>query len=139
MTHAPSPPSAPTAGRRKSVLLIGLAPRAVDFSKFPDLDEATLTAGIEAAREEIVAAGFDATWCLTESAWESVEPQISACLADKRYDAVMIGAGVRTAPEHLELFERIINLVHAAAPGAKLCFNTRPHTTLAAIRRWIEP
>ena len=126
-------------GSRRSVLLVGLAPHAVDFSKVPGLDEAKLTAGLQAGLEEVVAAGFDATWCLTDNTWEAAEPQISACLAAKRYDAVMIGAGVRTLPEHFLLFERIINLVHTSAPGAKLCFNNSPDTTVAAIRRWIEP
>lgn len=140
MTHASSPANpAPNTASKKAVLLIGLAPHVVDFSKIPGLDEAKLTAGIEATLEEVVAAGFDATWCLTESTWESVEPQVSASLAAKRYDAVMIGAGVRTIAEHFLLFERIINLVHTAAPDAKLCFNTSPDTTLAALRRWIEP
>jgi len=140
MTHAASSPTTPpNMGSRRSVLLIGLAPNAVDFSKVPGLDEAKLAAGLQAGLEEVVAAGFDATWCLTDSTWESAEPQISACLAANRYDAVMIGAGVRTIPEHFLLFERVINLVHTGAPGAKLCFNTSPDTTLAAIRRWIEP
>jgi hypothetical protein len=139
MTHASSPANSPNTGSRRSVLLIGLAPHAVDFSKIPGLDEAKLTAGIQAGLEEVVAAGFDATWCLTDHTWESVEPQLSAKLAAKRYDAIMIGAGIRTIPEHFLLFERIINLVHTAAPGAKLCFNTSPDSTLAALRRWIEP
>jgi hypothetical protein len=126
-------------GSRKSVLLIGLAPHAVDFSKFPGLDEAKLKAGIQTSLEEVVAAGFDATWCLTDHTPESAERQISANLAAKRYEAVVIGAGIRTIPEHFLLFERIINLVHAGAPGAKLCFNTSPDSTLAALLRWIEP
>ena len=53
------------------------------------------------------------------------------------YPAVMIGAGVRTDPAQFLLFERLLNLVHAAAPAAKLCFNTSPDSTLAAIRRWL--
>lgn len=136
---ASAPENSPHTGGKKSVLLIGLAPHAVDFSKIPGLDEAKLTAAIQAGLEQVGAAGFDATWCLTESTWESAEPQIARALAAKRYDAVMIGAGVRAIPEHFLLFERIINLVHTGAPGAKLCFNTSPDSTLAAILRWIEP
>ena len=139
MTHAPSPETPSHTGSKKSVLLIGLAPHAVDFSKVPGLDEAKLAAGIQAGLEAVLAAGFDASWCLTEATWETVEPQVSAKLAERRYDAVMIGAGIRTIPDHFLLFERVINLVHAAAPGAKLCFNTSPDTSLAALRRWIEP
>ena len=139
MTLTSSPTNPPNTGRRRSVLLIGLAPSAVDFSKVPGLDEAKLKAGLKAGLEEVVAAGYDAAWCLTDRTWESAEKEISARLAEKRYDAVMIGAGLRTIPEHFLLFEQVINLVHAAAPGAKLCFNTSPDSTLAALRRWIEP
>lgn len=122
---------------RRSVLLIGLAPEAVDYAKFPGLDAERLAAGLEAALAAVVAAGFDASWCLTERDAAAAEAAISARLAERGYDAVMIGAGVRAVPENLELFERIVNLVHAAAPGARICFNTSPDTTLAAVRRWL--
>lgn len=131
---SPAPASA-----RRFVLLVGLTPSAVDFSKVPGLDEARLTAGLAAALAEVRAAGFDAEWCLTEAAWASAGAAVSAALAARRPDAVMIGAGIRAIPDHFLLFERIVNLVHAAAPGAKLCFNTSPDSTLAAIRRWLDP
>ncbi len=119
------------------VLLVGLAPSAVDFSKFPGLDAAKLTAGLDAALAVVRAAGFDAEWCLTDAAPDSAEAAVAARLAARRPDAVMIGAGVRTDPAHHLLFERLVNLVHAAAPTAKLCFNASPDSTLAAIRRWL--
>jgi hypothetical protein len=37
------------------------------------------------------------------------------------------------------LFETIINLVHALAPEARICFNTTPADTAEAVQRWIEP
>lgn len=122
-----------------SVLLLGLEPSVVDFSKFPGLDEEKLAAALRIGIEEIRAADYDAEWCLTDRTWESAGPQIAARLAAKPWDAVMIGAGIRTSPELLELFERIVNLVHAEAPGAKLCFNSSPDSTLAALRRWVAP
>lgn len=124
---------------RKFVLLVGLAPHAVDFARFPGLDEAKLTAGLAAALAEVRAAGFDAEWCLTEVTPASAEAAVAAALAARCPDAVMIGAGVRTVPDHFLLFERLVNLAHAAAPAAKLCFNTSPDSTLAAIRRWLAP
>jgi hypothetical protein len=134
---APTRYAARMTGACPFVLLVGLAPDAVDFSKFPGLDAAKLTAGLQAALAEVRAAGFDAEWCLTGSAPESAEAMVAASLAARRPDAVMIGAGVRTDPAHFLLFERLVNLVHAAAPAAKLCFNTSPDSTLAAIRRWL--
>jgi len=37
----------------------------------------------------------------------------------------------------LLLFEKLINVVHAQAPDAKICFNTTPADTSEAVRRWI--
>ncbi|MBT2436961.1 hypothetical protein J7F01_33370, partial [Streptomyces sp. ISL-22] len=46
------------------VLSIGLHPRALDYSRMPDgLDEAGLTARIEAANAALREAGFDAVAC----------------------------------------------------------------------------
>jgi hypothetical protein len=39
----------------------------------------------------------------------------------------------------LPLFEKVLNLVHALAPAARVCFNTTPADTAEAVRRWIEP
>jgi hypothetical protein len=35
------------------------------------------------------------------------------------------------------LFERLLNLVHARAPGAKICFNSNPGDTAEAVQRWV--
>ena len=80
--------------------------------------------------------GYDAELCLTdfgETAGAVVEEQLKRT----SYDCVLIGAGVRTVPRHFALFERLINVVHEHAPGAKLCFNTRPDDTAEAVKRWI--
>lgn len=122
---------------RPFVLLVGLSPSAVDFSKFPGLDAARLTAGLDAALATVRAAGFDAEWCLTDATPDAAEPALAARLAARQPDVVMIGAGVRTDPAHHLLFERLVNLVHTAAPTAKLCFNSSPDSTLAAIQRWL--
>jgi hypothetical protein len=51
--------------------------------------------------------------------------------------SVVIGAGLRVPPAHLMLFEKLINLVHAGAPGARICFNTKPTDTVEAVQRWL--
>ncbi len=58
-------------------------------------------------------------------------------LIQNQYDCVLVGAGVRTVPTHFLLFEKIINTIHAHAPGAKICFNTKPSDTAEAVNRWI--
>lgn len=128
-----------TSTPRKSVLLIGLDPKVVDYSQFPGLDEHKLAAGLQTALDQLGQAGFDAEWCLTDHVWASAEPQIRERFAAKRFAAVLIGAGVRLVPAHFLLFEQIVNLIHSAAPDARLCFNTSPNTTAEAVLRWIQP
>jgi hypothetical protein len=54
-------------------------------------------------------------------------------LEARRYDWVMIGVGLR-APAQLRQFETVLNLVHAPAPGAKICFNTSPSGSAEAVQ-----
>jgi hypothetical protein len=49
----------------------------------------------------------------------------------------MIGAGVRKDEEHFLLFEKAINVIHWHAPDARICFNTGPTDSAAAVRRWV--
>lgn len=122
----------------KSVLMIGLLPSVVDFSNFPDLDEARLAAGLKAQEDALRALGFDAAWCLVDLG-ETAEAVARAALTGKPHVVVLIGAGVRTAPQHFLLFEKLLNVVHEHAPNAKLCFNTRPTDTVEAVLRWTTP
>ncbi len=80
--------------------------------------------------------GYDAETLLTDLG-ETAEAVVRKRLRGKRYDCVVIGAGVRTLPEHFLLFERLINLVHEAAPQARIAFNTRPDDIAEAVHRWM--
>jgi hypothetical protein len=62
---------------------------------------------------------------------------LRSALNQNEFDCVLVGAGVRTVPTHFLLFEKIINTIHAHAPGAKICFNTKPSDTAEAVNRWI--
>ena len=126
----------------KRVLLIGLLPSAVDFSSlassaFPDLTPEKLFLGIQAQEKGLRDLGFELTNCLVD-AGETAEAVTLAALQARTYDAVVIGAGVRTLPAHFLLFERLLNLVHEHAPKARICFNTRPEDTQAAVLRWVD-
>ena len=100
-----------TSDVKKRVLLIGLDPKVVDFAAVPGMDEARLVAGLAAAREAVEAAGFDAQWCLTDSAWEPATAMIAERLCNGSY----------------------------AAPTAKLCFSMSPESTPDAVLRWVSP
>ena len=118
------------------VLLIGLHPSSVDYTKWPELSPEKLNNAFEQARAELEAAGFEGAWCLTDTG-ESAGQQVSTHLESFQPQVVMIGAGVRTDPDLLPLFEKILNIIHLKAPHSKIAFNTSPYDTVEAIQRWI--
>ncbi|MFI7465049.1 hypothetical protein [Nonomuraea sp. NPDC049646] len=119
-----------------AIISIGLHPSAIDYTTLPGLDEQALTARIAQGDAALREAGLDVTPCLVEADPEAAERTLRDCLeAGPSFGVAMIGAGVRTIPEHTLLFERLINVLVAAAPGIRFCFNTSPETTIDAIRR----
>ena len=117
------------------VLLVGLRSSAVDYEKWPQLSPEKLEAAFEQVHAELQQHGYDARWCLTD-AGETAEQQLTGDLRDYEPDIVLIGAGVRTDPDHLLLFERMINLVHRELPATRIAFNTLPYDSVEAVRRW---
>jgi len=121
---------------RPKVLYIGLEPSLVDFTSMPDLNAEKVSAGIGADIERMRASGYDATWFPLDRG-ETAEARLGAELDRVAYDCVVVGAGVRAIPEHFLLFEKLVNVIHARAASAKICFNTKPTDTLEAVRRWV--
>ena len=128
-------------GNGKCVLIIGLDPNLIDFkspeySAFPDLTPEKVIKGLHADRDYLTTLGYEVEIALTDFG-DSAEATVTTALAKRKYACVLVGAGVRTVPKHFLLFERLINLIHASAPGAKICFNTNPEDTAAAVQRWL--
>jgi len=126
---------------RKSVLVIGLEPSLIDFSApdysaFPGMDAARVMAGLKAAEESLSELGYEVRMCLTDFG-ETAESVLTDLLGQKRFDCVLIGAGIRMVAGNTILFEKLVNVVHQYAPHARLCFNTKPTDTVEAVRRWI--
>jgi hypothetical protein len=120
------------------VLSIGLHPRALDYTNAPDgLDEATLTARVEAANAALREAEPHIVPCLVDADPDGAEATVRAHLADGPFRLAMIGGAVRMLPQYTFLFERLVNVLTDAAPGIRLCFNTAPENTLEAIHRWL--
>ncbi len=119
----------------KTVLAIGLEPAFSDLSEAPHLTAELIRGYIDTQIGRLRALGYDAESCLIDLEG-AAEAKVAAALAKKPLDCVVIGAGLRIPPERLPLFEKIINLVHAHAPGARICFNTTPADTAEAVRRW---
>ena len=123
---------------KKTVLAIGLDPVFVDFAAIPQFTPDMFRGFIDAQLDRLCDLGFDVVSCLIDTG-ETAEAVATAALRSTSFDCVVIGAGLRLPPERLMLFEKIINLVHALAPNARICFNTTPADTAEAVHRWIEP
>lgn len=124
---------------KKSVLLVGFDPTLLDYSD-PAYAAMQMTAekvmtGVARDQAHLNSLGYDAQVCyidLGETAVAVVTEQLQA----KRYDCVMIGAGVRINPTYFLLFEKLVNVVHEHAPQTRICFNTKPSDSAEAIQRW---
>jgi hypothetical protein len=121
----------------KTVLAIGIDPAFVDVSRFPGLTSELLRSYIDAELQRLRDDGYEVVPCLIDLG-ATAEPVTGAALASRRFDCVMIGAGLRQPPEHLLLFEKILNPVHHRAPTACICFNSSPADTVDAVRRWTQ-
>ncbi|WP_336485637.1 hypothetical protein [Methylobacterium nigriterrae] len=125
---------------RTSVVMIGLDPDLIDFASpayaaFPGMSADKVRTGLRADQARLEALGYEAAICLVDFG-ETAEAVVRDRLAGTPFDCVMIGAGVRLVPENTPLFEKLVNIVHAHAPRARLCFNTRPTGTAEAVQRW---
>ncbi|HEU4940803.1 MAG TPA: hypothetical protein VFT97_04230 [Candidatus Eisenbacteria bacterium] len=121
----------------KTVLVIGLDPSLIDFSEPgypPGMNEAKVLAGLKSSEDELTRLGYRVQMCMTDFG-ETAEAVVQRQLEQKRFDCVLIGAGVRTNPSNFLLFEKLINVVHQHAPQAKFCFNTLPSDTAEAVKR----
>jgi hypothetical protein len=122
---------------KKTVLAIGLDPVFVDFTAIPQFTPEMFRSFIDAQLDRLRDLGFDVVSCLIDTG-ETAEAVTVAALRSGRFDCVVIGAGLRLPQDWLMLFEKIINLVHALAPNARICFNTTPADTTEAVQRWIK-
>lgn len=124
---------------KKSVLVIGLDPALIDFSKpgyAPGMDATKVLAGLKSSEDEMTRLGYSVQMCFTDFG-ETAEVVVQSQLKEKQFDCILIGAGVRTNPSNFILFEKLINVVHEHAPQAKICFNTIPSDTSEAVKRWL--
>jgi hypothetical protein len=124
---------------KRSVLVVGLDPTLIDFSDPgypPGMNTAKVLAGIKSSEDELTRLGYSVQTCLTDFG-ETAEAVVRSQLRQKRFDCVLIGAGVRANPGNLLLFEKLINVVHEHAPQARLCFNRLPDDIAEAVKRWL--
>ena len=122
------------------VLFVGQDPATVDFSAPalpPGMSAEKLQAGIDLAAAKIAERGWIADLCMIPPDAAGIAT-LEKQLAGATYDCVVIGGGMRLPPKGLLLFEKVVNAVHKAAPGAAIAFNTGPENTAEAAARWLE-
>jgi len=125
---------------KKSVLSVGLQPQLINFADpayaaYPGMTADKVQGGLDRDIATLNALGYDAQLCPTDFG-ETAEAVIRAALQQKPYDCVVIGAGLRTIHTNFLLFEKVLNVVHEYAPQSRICFNTGPFDTAAAVQRW---
>ena len=117
------------------VLALGLDPAGVDLKALHGITAEQIRAFIDAQLQRLSALGYEVQSCLVDTG-ETAEATAARKLEAGPFDCVLIGAGLR-APEHLLLFEKLLNLVHTRAPKARICFNSTPADSAEAVQRWI--
>jgi hypothetical protein len=122
------------------VLFVGQAPETVDFSDPslpPGFNAQKIQAGIDLAATKIAERGWVGDICMIPPDSGGIA-MLEKQLAAATYDCVVIGGGMRIPPKGLVLFEKVVNAIHRAAPGAAIAFNTRPEDTAEAAARWLK-
>lgn len=120
-----------------AVLALGLDPFAVDVPATASLRPEVVRAFLNEQIGRVRNLGHDVTSCLVDSG-ATADDVVAACLRSRRFDCVLIGAGLRD-PERLLLFERLLNLVHRGAPDARICFNKTAADSAEAVQRCLSP
>jgi hypothetical protein len=122
------------------ILFVGQKPETVDFSDPslpPGFDAKKINAGIAVAVAKIHDRGWQGDTCMITPD-EAGESMLQKQLQSANYDCVVIGGGLRIPPKGLELFEKVVNVVHKAAPSAVIAFNTKPEDTAEAAARQLK-
>ncbi|MFZ0902693.1 MAG: hypothetical protein WAN71_02185 [Mycobacterium sp.] len=123
-----------------TAIQIGLDPEVIDYSssdfaQFPGLSKEKLRAANDDNVAALRAAGYHVDNCLIDVG-DAGADKARQWLEAKRYDAVLIGAGVRLVAGNTVLFESIVNAAHITQPGCRFVFNRGAVATPDDIRRW---
>jgi hypothetical protein len=122
------------------ILFVGQKPETVDFSDPslpPGFDAKKINAGIAVAVAKIHDRGWQGDTCMITPD-EAGESMLQKQLQSANYDCVVIGGGLRIPPKGLVLFEKVVNVIHKAAPRAVIAFNTKPEDTAEAAARQLR-
>ncbi|AOW93295.1 hypothetical protein BFN03_13290 [Rhodococcus sp. WMMA185] len=124
------------------VLQTGLDPDLIDFTstdfaRFEGVTRDSLRKANDDNVAALRAAGFEVDNILIDFGETAIDV-IRDAVTTTRYDAVLIGAGIRMVARNTLLFESLINLIHAELPSARFIFNYAPQPTPDDIYRWFS-
>jgi hypothetical protein len=109
-----------------SVLVLGIDPHAI-----PGMDSDTVRGGLDAELARFATFGIDVTLTLLDLD-ASAEDTVAAALAQRPWDVVVVGGGIRKPEPLLGLFELIVNLIRCGALQATIALNTSGGDTVEA-------
>lgn len=123
-----------------TAIQIGLDPDVIDcsspdFAPFPGLTREKLRAANDDNVAALRTAGYHVDNCLIDFGQAGAD-KARQWLEAKRYDAVLIGAGIRLVANNTLLFESIVNAAHVTQPDCRFVFNRAAVATPDDIRRW---
>ena len=126
---------------KKTVLLVGIDPSLIDFTSpefaaMPGLTAEKVEMGVKKSVAQLSEIGYDANLCWTDFGTTAIEV-IKKQLQEKQFDCVLIGAGIRKPESNFLFFENAINAIVECSPKTRICFNTNPMDSVAAVQRWV--
>ncbi|WP_315094444.1 hypothetical protein [uncultured Cellulomonas sp.] len=117
------------------VLVIGLDPYRVPGPWDPEPVARATAAGLARFAE----AGVGVETCLLGlDGSDDIEAVVTEALGRRSWEVVVVGGGIRKPEDQLDLFERVLNLVHRHAADAAIAFNGTPTDTFEAAARWLD-
>lgn len=123
-----------------AAIQIGLDPDVIDYSApefapFPGLTHERLRAANDQNVAALRAAGYHVDNCLIDFG-DAGADKARQWLGARRYDAVLIGAGIRLVASNTLLFEAIVNAAHTMQTDCRFVFNQAATATPDDIRRY---